>query len=54
MFGVLVVAIRMLDPTHPDGALFAVLLVTLLVPLIDYFIVRRHTARADGRLELRA
>ena len=54
MFGVLVVAIRMLDPTHPDGSLFAVLLVTLLVPLIDHFIVRRHTARADGRLELRA
>jgi Na+-transporting NADH:ubiquinone oxidoreductase subunit B len=54
MFGVLVVAIRMLDPTHPDGSLFAVLLVTLLVPLIDHFIVRRHTARAGGRLELRA
>jgi Na+-transporting NADH:ubiquinone oxidoreductase subunit B len=53
MFALLVVAIRVLDPTHPDGSLFAVLLATLSVPLIDYIVVRRNVARAGGRLEVR-
>jgi len=53
LFAFFVVAIRVLDPTHPEGSLFAVLLATLTVPLIDYFVVRRHVARAEGQLELR-
>jgi Na+-transporting NADH:ubiquinone oxidoreductase subunit B len=53
LFALFVVAIRVLDPTHPEGSLFAVLLATLAVPLIDYFAVRRHVARAAGQLELR-
>jgi Na+-transporting NADH:ubiquinone oxidoreductase subunit B len=53
LFALFVVAIRVLDPTHPEGSLFAVLLATLAVPLIDYFVVRRHVARAEGQLELR-
>ncbi|MFQ5983404.1 MAG: RnfABCDGE type electron transport complex subunit D, partial [Woeseiaceae bacterium] len=53
LFGLLVVAIRVLDPTHPDGSLVAVLLAILLVPLIDHFVLRRHIARVGGRLELR-
>ena len=53
MFAFLLVAIRVLDPTHPDGSLFAVLLATLSVPLIDYLVVRRNVARAGGRLEVR-
>ena len=53
LFALFVVAIRVLDPTHPEGSLFAVLLATLAVPLIDYFAVRRHVARAEGQLELR-
>ena len=54
LFALFVVAIRVLDPTHPDGSLFAVLLATLAVPLIDYVVIRRHVARAQGRLELKA
>jgi Na+-transporting NADH:ubiquinone oxidoreductase subunit B len=54
LFGALVVAIRVLDPTHPDGSLFAVLLATLLVPLIDHCVVRRHITATRGRLELRS
>lgn len=54
LFGALAVTIRVLDPTHPDGSLFAVLLATLLVPLIDHFVLRRHIAHAGGRLELRS
>ena len=53
LFGALVVAIRVLDPTHPDGSLFAVLLATLFVPLIDYFVLRHHIAQTEGGLELR-
>lgn len=49
-FGVFVVVIRTLDPSHPDGALFAVLLSTLVVPLIDDVIVRRRVRRARGQL----
>jgi Na+-transporting NADH:ubiquinone oxidoreductase subunit B len=53
LFALFVMAIRVLDPTHPDGSMFAVLLATLSVPLIDYFVLQRHVARAAGRLELR-
>ena len=54
LFAVFVMAIRVLDPAHPDGSMFAVLLATLSVPLIDYLVLRRHVARTSGRLELRA
>ena len=53
LFALIVMAIRVLDPTHPDGSMFAVLLATLSVPLIDYLVLRRHVARTAGRLELR-
>jgi len=52
LFAILVVAIRLLDPAHPEGSMFAALLATLSVPLIDYFVLRRH-ARAGGHLMLR-
>lgn len=54
LFALSVMAIRILDPTHPDGSMFAVLLATLSVPLVDYLVLRRHVARTAGRLELRA
>jgi Na+-transporting NADH:ubiquinone oxidoreductase subunit B len=43
--GSLTVLIRVLDPASPDGALFAILLAGLAVPLADYLVVRLHTAR---------
>jgi Na+-transporting NADH:ubiquinone oxidoreductase subunit B len=45
MVGSLTVLIRVLDPTHPDGTLFAILLAGLTVPLIDYLVVRGHLVR---------
>ncbi len=45
MVGTLAVLIRVLDPTHPDGTLFAILLAGLMVPLIDYLVVRGHLYR---------
>ncbi len=43
--GAFVVCIRVLDPGHPEGTLFAVLLAALSVPLLDYLAVRRYITR---------
>lgn len=43
--GILTVVIRVLDPTHPDGALHAVLLAALFAPLADEWVTRRAMAR---------
>lgn len=42
LFGALTVMIRILDPTHPEGSLFALLLAGLAVPLIDHLALRRY------------
>lgn len=47
LIGALTVLIRVLDPTHPDGTLFAILLAGLAVPLIDYLVVRGHLYRRN-------
>ncbi|NNE05599.1 MAG: hypothetical protein HKN15_07755, partial [Xanthomonadales bacterium] len=36
-FGSLTIVIRMLNPAHPEGTLYALLLALLLTPLIDHF-----------------
>ena len=43
--GAFAMCIRVLDPSHPDGALFAVLLAALSVPLLDYLAVHRYITR---------
>jgi Na+-transporting NADH:ubiquinone oxidoreductase subunit B len=40
--GAFAVCIRVLDPSHPEGALFAILLAALSVPLLDYLAIRRY------------
>lgn len=45
LIGILTVAIRVLDPTHPEGSLYALLLAGLSVPFLDYLAVRRHRVR---------
>jgi len=54
IFGILVIAVRVLDPGHPDGALFALLLATLLVPLLDHYVVRSTMRRQRGLPGVRA
>ncbi|MEZ5558292.1 MAG: RnfABCDGE type electron transport complex subunit D [Pseudomonadales bacterium] len=41
LLGTLTVLLRVLDPTHPDGVLYATLLAGLTVPLLDHVAVRR-------------
>ncbi|NIP15964.1 MAG: hypothetical protein GWM88_15040 [Pseudomonadales bacterium] len=45
LIGALTVVIRVLDPMHPEGSLYALLLAGLSVPLLDYLVVRRHRVR---------
>jgi len=52
LFGVLVIIMREADPTHPESTLFAVLLASLFVPLIDYIVLRAQHTRCGGRLEI--
>jgi Na+-transporting NADH:ubiquinone oxidoreductase subunit B len=40
LIGTLTVVLRVVDPSHPEGTLFAVLLAGLAVPLIDHLVVR--------------
>jgi Na+-transporting NADH:ubiquinone oxidoreductase subunit B len=49
--GIMVVVIRVANPAHPDGVLFAILLGNIFAPLIDYIVVRaniRRRARRSG------
>jgi Na+-transporting NADH:ubiquinone oxidoreductase subunit B len=48
--GVLCVLVRVVNPAYPEGMMLAVLFMNVFAPLIDYFIVRRSTARRVARL----
>jgi len=49
LFGALTLIIRVLDPVHPEGSLFALLLAGLAVPLMDHLVLRRYRV-AGGAL----
>lgn len=51
LIGVMIVLIRVGNPSHPDGVMFAILFGNIFAPLIDYLVVRaniRRRARRDG------
>ena len=54
LFALLVVLIRLADPTSPEGTLSALLLAVLFVPLIDNLVIRLSAYRHPGQLELRS
>ena len=49
LIGVLTVTMRVANPAHPDGALFAILVAGLATPLIDYCVLRAWLARSGRR-----
>ena len=49
VIGVLTVTMRVANPAHPDGALFAILVAGLATPLIDYCVLRAWLARSGKR-----
>jgi Na+-transporting NADH:ubiquinone oxidoreductase subunit B len=50
LIGVLTVIMRVANPAHPDGALFAILVAGLATPVIDYFVLRACLARWRKRM----
>lgn len=51
VFGALTAAIRMLNPEHPEGTLYALLLASLVTPLIDHAATELAIRRRRARLE---
>ena len=49
LFGALAVLLRVADPTHPEGSLFALLLAGLAVPLLDHLVLRATILRTSKR-----
>lgn len=49
MIGLLTVLIRVLNPAHPEGSLFAIVLGCLFTPLIDHVVVQVQLARWRNR-----
>jgi len=51
LIGVMIVLIRVANPAHPDGVMFAILLGNIFAPLIDYLVMGaniRRRARRNG------
>ncbi|HSG88749.1 MAG TPA: RnfABCDGE type electron transport complex subunit D [Pseudomonadales bacterium] len=48
LIGLLTVMLRVVDPSHPEGALQAVLLAGLTVPVLDFLVLRRHRRRVPA------
>ena len=49
LIGFLVVTIRVANPNHREGMIFAVLLANLSAPLLDHLVIRLRGRRRDGR-----
>jgi Na+-transporting NADH:ubiquinone oxidoreductase subunit B len=47
--GFMIVLIRVANPAHPDGVMFAILLGNIFAPLIDYLVVRANIRRRIRR-----
>jgi Na+-transporting NADH:ubiquinone oxidoreductase subunit B len=45
LVGALIVAMRSFDEAQPDGTLPAILIASLLVPVIDHLVLRRQLRR---------
>ena len=50
--GMLVVLIRVFNPAYPEGTMLAILLMNVLVPLIDFYIVEANIRRRLRRARL--
>ena len=51
LVGALTVLIRVGNPSYYEGVMFAILLASMLSPLIDYYVVERNIRRRKLRLE---
>ncbi len=49
LIGVLVVLIRVVNPAYPEGMMLAILLMNVMAPLIDHFVVNSNIKRRKAR-----
>ncbi len=52
LIGMLVVLIRVFNPAYPEGTMLAILLMNVLAPLIDYYIVEANIKRRLKRARI--
>lgn len=53
LIGALTVLIRVFNPAYPEGIMLAILLMNVLAPLIDYYVVAANKKRRLKRLQLK-
>ena len=49
LVGAFIILIRVLNPTHPDGIMFAILLGNIMAPLIDHAVIYGNIRRRVRR-----
>ncbi len=49
LIGVLVVLVRVVNPAYPEGMMLAILLMNVMAPLIDHFVVAKNIKRRRAR-----
>ncbi len=49
LIGVVTVLVRVTNPGFPEGVMLAIILMNVLAPVIDYYVVRNHIAKRNAR-----
>ncbi|MBE9467523.1 MAG: NADH:ubiquinone reductase (Na(+)-transporting) subunit B [Bacteroidetes bacterium] len=52
LIGLLAILIRVVNPAYPEGMMFAILIMNLLAPLIDYYVVHANINKRLKRLKI--
>jgi Na+-transporting NADH:ubiquinone oxidoreductase subunit B len=52
LIGMMVVVIRVFNPAYPEGTMLAILLLNVMAPLIDYYIVESNIKRRLKRARI--
>ena len=54
LIGAFTVLIRVFNPAYPEGIMLAILLMNVLAPLIDYFVINANKQRRLKRMPVQA
>jgi Na+-transporting NADH:ubiquinone oxidoreductase subunit B len=54
LIGVLVILIRVFNPAYPEGTMLAILLMNVMAPLIDYYVVQTNVKHRMKRVKVSA
>lgn len=53
MAGMITIMVRVFNPAYPEGVMMAILLMNVIAPLIDYYVVRANINRRMKRVKLK-